>query len=406
MRSVRAHPIGTPSTHGVLDVGLKCVHSCKFCYYVHLDGTDDAFRGMRQAEFRTADECRAIIDGMKANGLTGFDVTGGEPTIHRDLVDLIRHATDLGMTTRVITLGQFLMQRMPGTGRNILLDALLDAGLTNLLLSVHAVDDENAKSIHGGSWTKQAWTMARLDDDGFQFTTNTTVTELNAHLLPDIARELVRHGVYMHNFIVMNAYYQWGQQGKTEGVQARYSSLLEPLREAVGILDDAGRAVNIRYVPLCTVPGLERHVVGVMGVRYDPYEWMNLAGHMGGDPEHCSTLVPLNARGVEKGREAQAVRVRLEQVGGKTLPISGQREGKLFPEDCGRCAWRDACDGVDPKYLTAHGSSEFVPPAGAPYEYAPLHSARRAYREAFLVKTAQDADMLAAIQAVREGREP
>ena len=49
------HPIGELSRGAVLDVGLKCTHSCRFCYYSYLDKSDDQFRGMRRAAFRSLD---------------------------------------------------------------------------------------------------------------------------------------------------------------------------------------------------------------------------------------------------------------------------------------------------------------------------------------------------------------
>jgi hypothetical protein len=47
------HEIGKLSKAGVLDIGLKCFHSCEFCYYSYLDGSDDQFRGMQEAPFRS-----------------------------------------------------------------------------------------------------------------------------------------------------------------------------------------------------------------------------------------------------------------------------------------------------------------------------------------------------------------
>jgi pyrroloquinoline quinone biosynthesis protein E len=107
------HQPGRLSRGAVLDVGLKCVHSCKFCYYSYLDKSDDQFRGMRRADFRTLTECKAILDGLKRNGFINFDYTGGEPTLHQDIIEITRYAhQELGLKGRIITLGQYLMRRM------------------------------------------------------------------------------------------------------------------------------------------------------------------------------------------------------------------------------------------------------------------------------------------------------
>jgi pyrroloquinoline quinone biosynthesis protein E len=89
---MRQHPIGALSDTGVLDVGLKCVHSCTFCYYSYWDGSDDQFRGMRRAPWRPRSELVATLDNFKRWGLRRFDVTGGEPTLHPELASVMDHA--------------------------------------------------------------------------------------------------------------------------------------------------------------------------------------------------------------------------------------------------------------------------------------------------------------------------
>jgi glycosyltransferase involved in cell wall biosynthesis/MoaA/NifB/PqqE/SkfB family radical SAM enzyme len=390
------HPIGTLSRGAVLDVGLKCTHSCAFCYYSYLDRSDDQFRGMRRAKFRSAQECRDILRRLKAHGFLNFDVTGGEPTLHPEIVDLMRYAhRDLGLAGRIITLGQFLMRKMPGCRTERLLDDLVDAGVVNFLFSFHAADEALFRKITGEELPRLRAAMRHLDARGFQYTTNTVVVEWNYRHLPDLARAVLEHGSYLHNFILMNAYYEWNQGGRAFGVQARYTEVLPYLREAVAILADGGVAANIRYAPLCGVRGLEQHLVGVVGVRYDPYEWMNEAGHLGGSPEHCARPLPLRDGEIDA---AFAWRP-LDGTLANGVRVTGARGGlKQFAAACAGCAARPACDGVDPNYLRQHGDAELVPYTDAGWT-SPVHPARAAYPAPFLVKTAPDEDMRAAVRA-------
>ena len=386
------HPPGELSRSAVVDVGLKCMHSCKFCYYSFLDKTDSQFGGMRQANYRDGEKLKQLISLLSGNGFLGFDVTGGEPTLHPDIVALVRHATSLGMYSRIITLGQYLTRKMRGSERQ-LGDDLLAAGLTNVLFSCHASTEEGFHALTGESLSKQRQAMDGLGERGFQFTTNTTIVQDNAADLPNIARSLVGTNTYLHNFICMNAYYAWNVEGRAFGLQPRYTSLLAGLQEAVEILAEANIACNIRYAPLCTLPGLERHVVGVVGVRYDPYEWMNAEIHSGetdlskaalpwsivkGSPQDVFQLYGVN--GQVKG---------LEVIAGRTAGF-----GKLFPKSCQGCAAMTACDGVDSAYLNHHGADELVP-----YNYAEvagvLAAQRLHYIPPHLVKLSPDADMRA-----------
>ncbi len=384
------HPPGKLSRGAVLDVGLKCVHSCKFCYYSYLDKSNDQFRGMRRAEFRTLEQCKEIVRKLKTNGFVNFDVTGGEPTLHPGIIEIIRYAhQDLGLKGRIITLGQYLMRRMKNCKHDKLVDDLLEAGLTNFLFSMHAVAEPLFEKLTGESWEKQRRAMEYLDAKGFQFTTNTTVVEWNYRHLPAIAREILKHGIYLHNFIIMNAYYEWNRDGKAFGVQARYSDIHPYLQEAVGILESADVAVNIRYAPLCAVRGMEKNLVGMVGVRYDPYEWMNVAGHFGGTPEQCAAVIAIPEGGIEAHLQYRDI----SGVHDNGVRVTGMRGPNLkhFAEPCKRCAARPVCDGIDPNYLKHHGPDEFIPYADPQRE--PLHKDRYTYLMPFLVKTEQYADM-------------
>jgi organic radical activating enzyme len=95
------------SRTAILDIGLRCTHSCKFCYYSFLDNGADQFHGMRHAAFRDSHGLLQLVTNLRRNEFLGFDVTGGEPTLHPAIVRLIERGTNLGLYSRIITLGQF-----------------------------------------------------------------------------------------------------------------------------------------------------------------------------------------------------------------------------------------------------------------------------------------------------------
>ena len=377
------HRPGTLSPRGILDVGLKCVHSCRFCYYSFWDKSDDQFRALRQAKFRTGTDCREILSGLAAQGLEFYDITGGEPALHPELVDIVRHGSALGLKGRLITLGQFL------SGPDGLLDRLLEAGLTDFLFSVHSVEEESFRQFTGGSWERLKLVMDTLDAKGFSYGANTVIFDGNVERLEAIARESVRHRVYVHNFIVFNAYHEWNSTHRVAGVQARFSDIAQRLGKAVAILEDAGLAVNIRYVPLCAFPGLERNVVGVLGLPYDPFEWRNRACNYERDPAYCSELLPIPDSGVRE----QFAFAPLAETSPGGVDLIGMRGDhfKLFPSVCRDCAALPACDGVDPKYLERNGTGE-LRPFGQASLTGPLLSARLGYGPAHRVKASQYAD--------------
>ena len=393
------HPPGELSKSGVLDVGLKCAHSCRFCYYSFMAeagaaGKDGQHAALRHAAFRSTEDCLAIIDRMAENGLINFDITGGEPAMHEGLPDMVGRARERGMSVRVITLGQFLMQK---NGPH-LLDTLLDAGVTDFLFSLHAASEDGFREATRGSLAKVLAAMDALDSAGFQYAANTVIHAGNVADLPRIAELSAARGVYHHNFIVFNAYYRWDSPESIAGLQAAYADIAGPLTRAVEILDAAGVAVSIRYLPLCAAPGLERHIVGVVGVHHDPHEWMNRAGNPDREPSFCAEPLPVPVGG-PRGIYALTRGARRLDFGphGSVEAVAVRGDAfKVFPGRCRDCAAMPYCDGLDPKYILLHGLSGIAPFAQMPGS-GPLIAARRKYLPAFALKRAADADMRGAI---------
>ena len=351
------HEVGQLSPTGVLDVGLRCPHSCVFCYYSHFDGHEDQFHALRTLPFRPLAECTALADDFRRWGLTHCDVTGGEPTLHPQILELVEHVERVAdVRARMITLGQFTMRRHKASGRPRLVDALLDAGLTDFLFSFHAASEGVFKQLTKASLRQVKDTMEYLDAIGFTYTSNTVVQEYNVHELVEIARYLAQRNVRFHNFIVMKLEWGW-RKGPGHGVEhkARYADIAPALTEAVRILEDAGKGVNVRYAPYCTLPGLEKNVVGYKQVQLDPYEWRN--GTRGGAIEGT----PYGGKPFLFYRELDDY-LATHPTDVETKPGYNMAQGP----PCSSCALRGICDGVDRDYAARHGWDEFVPYAGEP----------------------------------------
>lgn len=382
------HPPGRLSRWGVVDVGLKCVHSCTFCYYSSLDDNPDPFHGMRHAKFHPTEHLIGLARTLADNGFVGFDVTGGEPTLHPGIVELAAEAKRLGLAMRIITLGQFLARKAKQSPDQWLVKSLVEAGVADFLLSVHAVNQIDFKRITGGSWDALLADMVWLDTVGFDYCTNTTVYEGNFRHLPEIAEEIARHRVYAANLIVMNAYYAWSRAGSAaQHVQGHYGEIYPYLMQARDLLEAAGIAVNIRYAPLCTVRGAERNLVGIVGVRHDPHEWMNQINHMQPGPA-AEMGRALELRDLDPGAPLTAA---------ASPGIVARRSGKIYPQKCRSCAAAFVCDGIDRRYLAERGDGELTP--YREFRGDLLDRERLAYGPAFICKTAPFADARGAVRA-------
>jgi len=386
------HPIGKLSKGAVLDIGLKCPHSCAFCYYSYLNGEDEQFYGIRHSSFRTPQECTAILDLLKQSKFLNFDITGGEPVVHPGIVEIVQHSTELSLASRLITLGQFLFV-------DNLIDRLLDAGLTNFLFSVHSPNNKTAQSLTGAKLTKILEAFDFLDALDFSYCTNTVITDFNFKDLPALASLFTQHNVYHSSFIYMNPHYGWQDLSRTDTLfklLARHSDIQPFIVEAVQILEASKIAVNLRYAPMCTVKGVEKNMVGVVGVRYDPYEWMNQGGHLGGDPTSCATPNRIVEGDVEPNFRLERFSAPIQFL---DFAVIGRRSDlRYFPLQCGECGMIEVCDGVHGRYLQKFGAAEFSPFPERELGF-PIHAARAQYLPPFIVKTEQFENMKALLTA-------
>lgn len=73
-----------------------CDMTCSFCY---------ASKGLGRF---TAEQLRAILDSLAAHGASHVNLTGGEPLLHPDVLDITRYAVSVGLGVTFFTSGSML----------------------------------------------------------------------------------------------------------------------------------------------------------------------------------------------------------------------------------------------------------------------------------------------------------
>ena len=86
---------------GGIEITNRCNHDCVHC-----------FRPSRRQEEMSVDQATRLIDEVADEGCLFLTFTGGEPTLHRDFLDLHRHARARGLLTTVFTNGTTLDSRL------------------------------------------------------------------------------------------------------------------------------------------------------------------------------------------------------------------------------------------------------------------------------------------------------
>ncbi|WP_431269533.1 radical SAM protein [Dankookia sp. P2] len=125
MDLLRLVPQGGPAICNVSVTNL-CNATCDFCNFAHDKGFVTDRRSLDASRF--AD----LLARLKEQaGVRFVTFMGGEPLLHKNIVEMVQTATDMGVQPTMVTNGWLLPPKV---------DALADAGITTLFISIDAAD--------------------------------------------------------------------------------------------------------------------------------------------------------------------------------------------------------------------------------------------------------------------------
>ena len=123
-----------------ISVTDRCNLRCDYCMPAEIFG--EGFRFLPRSEVLSFEEIARLVRTFASLGVDKIRITGGEPLLRRDLVDLVRQiralapAADLAMTTNAVRLEP-------------LARGLREAGLDRLNISLDALDPAVARTMAG-----------------------------------------------------------------------------------------------------------------------------------------------------------------------------------------------------------------------------------------------------------------
>lgn len=288
-----------------LKLGFACNNRCLFC---------------AQGEKRT--ECAARPPALLLSELraarpdaTGVVLTGGEPTLYKKLLPLVRAARALGFSSvQLQTNGRLLAYRD-------VLAALVEAGVTEISPSLHgasaAVHDELTRAP--GSFAETTRGIANALEAGLPVVTNSVITRRNVELLDELVACLAGLGV--RNAQLAFVHPVGTALERFDEIVPRLSELVEPLRRAERVARERGLRLCTEAVPLCFLRGMQELAV--------------------------EATIPLTTVSDLDGRlDYSEWRVR---------------EGKVQGPPCQACSARERCEGPWREYPERYGWSEMLP---------------------------------------------
>lgn len=294
-----------------LKLGFGCNNNCVFCAQSHKRSIGDRDTEKLKSELSSArDRCNEVV------------FTGGEPTIRKDLLELVSHAKNLGYEIIQIQSNGRMFAYMD------FCKAIVKAGATEFSPALHG----HTKQLHEiqtrceGSFDQILQGIKNLRSLDQYVITNTVITKYNYNHLPDIAKLLVELDVSQFQLAFVHPV---GNALKNfDIVVPKKSDAMPFVHRALDIAKKAGYVpgdVMIEAFPFCFMKGYEAF---------------------------CSeTFIP--PAEVRDGKYSIGRFEEWRRAIGKTK----------FPQ-CKKCRYDIICEGPWKEYPERLGNEEFVPVPG------------------------------------------
>lgn len=164
---------------------LACVH-CRA----------SAERGPYPGEL-SREECFRVMDEIASLSKPVIILTGGEPLLRSDIFELARHGTAKGLRMVMATNGTLITDKT--------IEEMKGSGIQRVSISLDGPDAKTHDAFRkvNGSFEGSLQGIDMLKKGGMEFQINTTVTQVNLHLVPDILRLVVEKGAVAHHIFLL-----------------------------------------------------------------------------------------------------------------------------------------------------------------------------------------------------------
>ena len=385
---------------GVMWLGQTCNLRCYFCYFINRiedhHHPEHAFMSLDKAK-QICKTLRYFYDNRS------IDIQGGEPTIHKDILELVSYCRDIGLSPTLITNGLILGK--PGK-----LEEFRDAGVRDFLVSLHGIGEAHNEAVRvKGAYEKITASIERMRELDLPFRFNCTMSKPVVPVITQVAAKAIEYGANAVNFIAFNPFSDQNTGHRQAETVERYSVIKPRLTEAIDMLEAAGIETNVRYLPMCMAE--ERHrknFYNFQQLSYDVHEWdyqswmwtmMPTQMMRDGNPSPPYRIGPYAYRvykapahlvrdNYEKHPLKQGIKFAIQRTLSQvTQAVRGRdvvyREearrrakddcGYKYGEACKTCSLRNICDGFHGDYADFFGAEEAKTVSNIPLTDDPKH---------------------------------
>ncbi len=336
-----------------INMGFKCNFRCKFCYYL------GAINAGKTRDLSTEEVKRRLRVG-RSWGKTAVDLTGGEPTMREDLAELVSFARKIGyQTVCIITNGWII-----GSNKDYL-QKLAEAGLNDILMSLHGPDAETHQELTGkkGSYERFLAAVERVKHTpGVRLRFNHVICEQNFEKIEKSGDLLASFEPDAMNFILFQPTRDALRAEKAIKFRS-YKQVTPHLAQAIEKHRARVPRINVRDLPFCLLKGFEPHIKTMFQLQYEKVEW-----------DYCLDVIfkkgyPFYGASAVFGAilSAENPYFRTADWDNKRhLAIQRARAFTMRKQGgaCARCAITHICDGLVKDYFERCGDGELSPYSG------------------------------------------
>lgn len=228
-----------------IKITFRCNNRCRFCAQGH---KRDLYPD------RGAKNVAAELKKAYAGGVRGVVFTGGEPSMHKDILAFVRAAKRTGFkSVQLQTNGRTLAY--PGFCAE-----LVKAGLTEIGPSLHGAKAATHDRLTGsaGSFAQTVAGIANAVKTGLVVLTNTVITSANYKELPALAALLIKLGVSQYQFAFVHIVGTAAENART--IVPRKKDVMPYVKKGLDLGIKSGVRCYTEAIPFCLMKGYEQCV--------------------------------------------------------------------------------------------------------------------------------------------------